>query len=84
VRRSYEKHTKKPNKDFSQKLCTGNQSVIANVHILTRLQLRSDLCSIDFDDELALGTFFERTLQIFTNSYLHRKLLNFFKKQLRL
>jgi hypothetical protein len=39
---------KKPNKNFLLKLCTRNQSVIAGVHILTRLQLWSELCFIDF------------------------------------
>jgi hypothetical protein len=30
---------KKPNKNFSYKLCTGNHSVIAGVHILTRFHM---------------------------------------------
>jgi hypothetical protein len=37
-------------------LCTGNQSVIAVVPNLTQLQLQSELCFIDFDNELARGT----------------------------
>jgi hypothetical protein len=47
---------KKPNKNISEKLCIGNQSVIVGVLILRQLQLRSELCFIDFEDELAGGT----------------------------
>jgi hypothetical protein len=46
-----------------------------------RQSCQADGESHSLKDELAVGTFFERTLQKFTNSYLHRKLLNFCKKQ---
>jgi hypothetical protein len=47
---------KKPNWKFSLKLCSGNQSVITGVCILTRLLLPWELCFFDFDkDELPGG-----------------------------
>jgi hypothetical protein len=55
---------KKPNLIFSLKLCSGNQSVIAGVCILTQLLLPLELCFIDFNNnELARGmTPIQRTI----------------------